>query len=339
MESVFRIGGWGGQAAERVAARWLVRSRSPTADLYLRNACGDWIGPAGPIRQLGPGVFASETTLLVVRHAGGAGDLPVRPRLVWLIDDDVGGTLGDAGTPPGQRLKLALFEQRHARRLLGLGARVVVSADILRCVHPDADLLYPYWSAPLPPLDHHGEDAPLRVGFLGSAVHRGDLDLIRPALERLLEDGTITLSIAANHRLGSLAHRPGVRPVAATSWPGWQRWLARTRLHLALYPLRDTPANRARSVNKIVEHALVGAAGLYSATWPESARIERRRAGLVLPPDPEAWERAVRSLAQDRHRRLALAAAGRSLARDLNHPGLQRAFWRHAFSLSPIGTT
>jgi hypothetical protein len=43
------------------------------------------------------------------------------------------------------------------------------------------------------------------------------------------------------------------------------------RFHLALYPLADTAFNRARSANKLFEHALVGAASLMS---PMPALVE-----------------------------------------------------------------
>ncbi len=47
-------------------------------------------------------------------------------------------------------------------------------------------------------------------------------------------------------------------------WWLYRRALARMRFHLAIYPLGDTPFNRARSASKLYEHALVGAASLMS---------------------------------------------------------------------------
>lgn len=327
------------QAIERMATPWMVRPASPTADLYLLNACGDWVGEGRPITQLAPGAFVSETTLLVMRHAGGAATLPERARQFYLIDDDVNALVADVRTPMGQRLKLALFERRYAAALRHAGAQMVVSSDALLRLHPSATLLRPVWSAALADLDHHGKAGPCRIAYLGSAVHRGDLALIGKVLWSILETSDVELYIAANHRLSKLSGHPKVKLIAATSWPAWRAWIEQQRFHIALYPLADSAANRARSCNKIIEHAVVGAAGIYSDTWPEAARVSRRSAGLVLPADPRQWELAIRSLIDDRQACLRLAKAGRALAQDLNGPGVQRAFWSHAFSLFPFRTT
>ncbi len=328
-------GGMRGPMLERLAARALARPSSPTADLYLLGAFGDAVGPGGAVRRLGPGVFASAETLLVVRHAGRAEPLPRRRRLLWLIDDDVEAAVADPGLPPGQRLKLALLERGHGRRLLRLGAEVVASsaalADRYRGRAP-VHLLAPHWSLPLAaPSEPAGR---LRIAYLGSAVHRGDLAFLAPALRRLLDARPeLELHLAANHRAAPLAGHPQVRPIRATAWPDYRRWLAGRRFDIAVYPLLDTAVNRARSVNKLIEHAIVGAAGLYSGCWPEARRVARRGAGLVLANRAEDWAEAIEALAADARLRRRLALAGRALAADLNHPGRARAFWRHAFAL------
>ncbi len=321
---------------EGLAARRMVRPVSPTADLYFVNACGDWLAPAGPVTRLAPGVFASDETLLVVRHWGRAGRLPERRRRIWLIDDDIAAALRDPGLPPGQRLKLALFEARHGRALRAMGADVVASSETLAARLGGAQVLRPHWSEPLSDLAHQGQGGRLRIGYLGSAVHRGDLAFLAPALRALLErHPEAELHLAANHDLGPLDGHPRVRPFRETGWSAYRAALPGRRLHLALYPLLDTAANRARSTSKIVEHAVAGAAALYSEGWPEAARVARRGAGIVLENDPEAWAAAASRLLSDGRERRAIAARGLALARDLNHPGAQREFWRHAFGLAP----
>ncbi|MGF1446557.1 MAG: hypothetical protein ACFBRM_10200 [Pikeienuella sp.] len=326
------------RAIERVAAPFMVRAQSPTADLYLTHACGDWIGPKRPIAQLGPGVFASEETLLVVRHGGRAGRLPKRRRVFWLIDDHIGPARRDTGLPLGQRMKLALFEARHGDRLMAGGAEIVVSSEVLAQAFAGRGTVHrlrPHWAAPLADLAHHDAGAPLRVAFLGSAVHRADLAFLVPVIEALLaRHPRMELHLAANHSLGRLSAHPRVVPIDETGWRAYRARLPRRRFQIALYPLLDTEANRARSVNKIIEHAIVGAAGLYSAVWPEAQRVARRGAGLVLANEPEAWIAAATRLIERADERANLAARGRALAADLNHPGGQRAFWRHGFGLS-----
>ncbi|GMG80813.1 hypothetical protein LNKW23_00250 [Paralimibaculum aggregatum] len=328
-----------GAAAERLAARAMIRPRSPTADLYLVNACGGWIGPDRPVARLGPGVFASAETLVVVRNWGRAEALPRRRRVIWLIDDDIEAACADRSLRPGQRLKLALFERRQGRRLLAAGAEVAVSSAALAERYRGrarVHLLRPHWSEPLAGLAHHAEAGPVRIGFLGSAVHGGDLAFLLPVLRELLDrHPEAELHLAANHRLGALAGHPRLRPIRETSWQAYRASLGARRLHIALYPLRETPVNRARSVNKIIEHGVAGAAGVYSAGWPEAARVARRGAGLVLPERAGAWAEAVSGLIRDAAARRALAARGRALAADLNHPALLQDFWRHGFALGP----
>ncbi len=325
-----------GPMLERLAARAIARDSSPTADLYLLGAIGDQVGPGRSIERLGPGVFASAETLLVMRHAGRAAPLPRRRRVFWLIDDDVEAAIADPNLPVGQRAKLALLERRHGRRLLAAGAEVVASsasiAERYRARAP-VHLLMPRWDLPLAiPPTRRG--AGLRIAYLGSAVHRGDLALLATQLRRLLDARPgLELHLAANHRLGPLAGHPRLRPIMATGWRAYRAWIATQRFDIAIYPLLDTAVNRARSVNKLIEHAVVGAAGIYSETWPEARRVARRGAGMVVANRPEAWAEAILALADDPALRARIAARGRVLAADLNHPGRARAFWQHAFTL------
>jgi len=322
-------------AIDRVAGRLMARPASPTADLYFVNACGRWLRPGGPVERLGPGVFASDAALLVVRHWGRARALPQRERLIWLIDDDVAAAIADTGLPQGNRLKLRLLEARHGARLRAAGARVVASSAALAERIGADDVLHPVWDGPLAGSCHHRTDGPLRIGYLGSTAHAGDLAWIAPALRAVLDaEPRAELHLAANHRSGPLAGHPRLRPIAATDWTGYRRWLRGARLHLAVYPMLETPVNRARSVSKIVEHAMAGAAALYPDHWPETARVVRRGAGAALPMDRDAWRDAALALLRDADRRRALAEGGRALAADLAHPGRQVAFWRHALAIS-----
>lgn len=322
---------------ERAAAPWMVRATSPTADLYFLNACKDMVGQGRSVSQIAPGVFASHDAALVIRHAGGGAGLPDRPRLFYLVDDDVDAIVGDRGAPIGQRAKLALFERRHRTALLAREAQVIVSsqalAQVLAARGRRASVLGPHWSEPLAWPERRRGSA-VRLGFLASAVHRRDADFLLPVLDRILaiRPGA-ELHVAANHRLGRLRRHPQVRLITATDWRGYRNWLARARLDIALYPLLPGPVNRARSVNKLIEHALTGAATLCSADWPEAERVARRGAGIVLGADPRAWERAILDLIDEPEQTYALAMAGRRLAADLNRPDRQRIFWRHAFSL------
>ena len=89
--------------------------------------------------------------------------------------------------------------------------------------------------------------------------------------------------------------------VCAGRWHGGATGLTlpRMRFHLALYPLRDTPFNRARSANKLFEHALVGAASLMS---PNPALVEAAgfSAEIFVEGDMAEWARRIETDLADR---------------------------------------
>jgi hypothetical protein len=100
------------------------------------------------------------------------------------------------------------------------------------------------------------------------------------------------------------------------SWWRYRRALRSARFHLALYPLRDTAFNRARSASKLYEHALVGAASLMS---PNAALEDAAGSSLtgIFVDDGDWAARLEAELADlDLLRRRAEAARARILASD-----------------------
>lgn len=304
---------------------------SPTADLYFRNACADFIG--SQVRQIAPTVFASGSACLIVRHALGAGRLPEGRRFIYLIDDDVDAGTGDQSLPYLYRQKLRLVEAAAGRRLRRFaGAAVVASPVLARIFQPlmETHLLRPYWSETFAELDHFADSDWIDMAYLGSASHQADLQFLLPVIERLLaENAALRFSVGPEHRLpAALDSHARVRVIPGRTWTEYRQELARRRFHLALYPLMDTPFNRGRSPNKLIEHAVIGAAPVYSASWCEARRASVHNAGLCLPNDPDAWYRAISALIGDRVEMHRLAAAAQRLGRSLNSADEQRALWR-----------
>ncbi|HEU0223488.1 MAG TPA: hypothetical protein VFR34_14925, partial [Paracoccaceae bacterium] len=288
----------------------------------------------GRIRAASPTLFVSEHALLVLRHDARAPARLSRSRLVYFIDDAWAAAWRDRSLSRFWRLKATAIEARAARFYLARASDIVVSTEALRPAAEAAapgrpvHVIGPYWSEPIADLAHF--DAPgLDIAFLGAQLHADDLAFLLPVLPRLLEalpEATFTLS--AGHRLPPpLAAHPRVRRLAGLRWPDYRAGLAARRFHLALYPLRATPFNAGRSVNKIIEHAVVGAAGLYSEGWPPGQAAAAAGAGLALPWDAGAWAEAILRLAADRTALRAFAAAGREHAGALNRPEPQRALW------------
>lgn len=100
-----------------------------------------------------------------------------------------------------------------------------------------------------------------------------------------------------------------------------------------MYPLLDTPFNRGRSANKVIEHAVVGAAPVYSASWQEAQQAAERAAGKLVPNNQEAWVQALNGLIQDPARMLQLAQSAQGYAGSLNRAEPQRKLWRELLEL------
>ncbi len=319
---------------QTLLSRVLSAPDSPTADLYFINACGDFLG-AG-VTRLAPTVFASASACLVMRHEMRAQRLPGARRLIYFIDDAVDQGVGDASLPFLYRQKLRLVERASARRI---GPRVAVavvgSAELARRHAPriETHLIHPYWSEPIAGLEHF---APVLTGagwvdiaYLGSAVERADLAFLWPVIGAVLAaHPRVRFHLAERHRVpAGLAGHPRVVRIPGLGWGAYRAGLARRRFHLALYPLMDTEFNRARSLNKLIEHGVVGAAALYSRSWGEAWRAGEGGAGLTLRNRRDDWRAAIEHLLARPETMRGLAAGAGALARALNRAEPQRRLW------------
>ena len=319
---------------QTLLSRALSAPDSPTADLYFMNSCGDFLG-AG-VTRLAPTVFASATACLVMRHEMRAERLPGGRRLVYFVVDAVDQGVNDASLPFLYRQKLRLVERASARRIGRRAAVAVVgSAELARRCAPriETHLIHPYWSEPIAGLEHFepilGGEGWIDIAYLGSTVHRGDLEFLWPVIGAVLAaHSKVRFHLAERHRMpAGLAGHPRVARIPGLGWGAYRAGLARRRFHLALYPLMDTEFNRARSLNKLIEHAVVGAAPLYSRSWGEAWRAGEGGAGLSLRNHRDDWRAAIEHLLARPGTMRGLAAGAGALARALNRAGPQRRLW------------
>ncbi len=319
---------------QTLLSRVLSAPDSPTADLYFMNACGDFLG-AG-VTRLAPTVFASAGACLVMRHDMRAERLPGARRLVYFIDDAVDQGVGDASLPFLYRQKLRLVERASARRIGRRAAVAVVSSvELARRYAPriETHLIHPYWSEPIAGLEHFepvltGEGW-VDIAYLGSAVHRADLAFLWPIVGAVLAaHPRVRFHLAERHRVpAALAAHPRLVRIPGLGWGAYRAGLAERRFHLALYPLMDTEFNRGRSLNKLIEHGVVGAAALYSRSWGEAWRAGKGGAGLTLRNHRDDWRAAIEHLLARPQAMRGLAAGAGALARALNRAGPQRRLW------------
>ena len=324
---------------EGLVSRLLAAPDSPTADLYFLNACGDFLDRG--VTRAGPTVFDAPAARLIMRH-----DLRSRPSsapgrgVIYFLDDLVTEGGGDRSLPLRYRQKLRLVERRARGRYANAAERIVTSSRMIaHSFAPGADLIDPYWSEPI--ADQRHFDAVKRgtgwieIAFLGSSVHRGGLAFLAPIIRSVLAaEPRARFHLAERHHLPAGLHgHPRVLPIPGRGWTAYRAGLAARRFHIALYPLLDTSFNMARSQNKLIEHAVVGAAPLYSRCWTPAEQAAAADAGVVLENDPRLWCEALTALLGNFARARDLAAGAGVLARRLNDPGRQRALWSRLLQL------
>ncbi|WP_321341980.1 hypothetical protein [Breoghania sp.] len=322
----------------------------PTTDLYFANACRDWLRPAKgrrtpPIRRIGANSFLHGDQAVVCRRdtprvIAAILDDPAL-RLTYVIDDDLDAADVDETLPGDYRARLKRLREGQYRAVLDRARTIVVPtqhlADKFAATHETA-MLGPVWAG-LPADDAHfsklARGGQTHIAYLGSVTHGADRAFVSRVLEGVLatRDDVIVTMIARKKLGTSLDGHPRLRLRRPLPWSLHRARHARMRFHLALYPMLDTPFNQGRSLNKVIEHAMLGAVGLYSADWVFADRIRHGETGLLIENDEAAWVTAILNALDDPAHLRAMQAGARAEAAILNDPAPQRAFWAKQLGL------
>ena len=324
--------------------------RLPSTDLFFLNACGHRVARAwkrAPITAHGLNCFVHGEAMLLVRS-----DTPevMRAALEWpgrlayIVDDDIAGAADSPGLPEDYRRRLATFDATWHQPLIARADLLVAASDVLaqglagRALvnRPQVQRIDPYWALPLADQRHFaglGQGGELRIAHLGSGSHHGGLSAIAPAVAGLLDqDNAISFTyVAAEMVSAALEAHPRARRLAPRNWPRYRRWLSRARFHLALYPLTANRFDRARSCNKLFEHAIAGAVGVYPQDWAPAGMAGD--GAILAPGEPACWADTLASAVSRRHELAGMAA---SATRSLSHHDtgtMQRAIWSDFFKI------
>lgn len=272
----------------------------PTTDLYFLNACSSALGKG--LRRMGANSFSGAESIVICRRddervVQGLIDQG-RKRLFYVIDDDLWAAGADTTLPADYRGRLMQLREGQHARLIERAETIVTSspilADVYRARGHEVAELAPYWSQPLANGKHFStlkSDAPLELGYLGTASHAADRAFALQVFERLIaRDVNIRMTIVGAADVpDGLRKNPRLRILKPLPWPRHKRRLAKLRFHILLYPTEPTRFNMARSCNKLIEHAVSGGIGIYSRGWQFAQFVSENRAGLVLDHDPGAW--------------------------------------------------
>jgi hypothetical protein len=161
------------------------------------------------------------------------------------------------------------------------------------------------------------EGQAVAIGYMGSASHNHDLEMIVPALNAVLESydhvsvelfGSIGRQPAADLLRGRVQRR---RPVAG-DYQGFKEVLAGLGWDIGLAPLRPIAYNRYKTPTKWVEYAEAGIAAIVSDSEAYRPMI---RADAALPARPDQWEPAMRRLIEEPELRAGIVSAADRLLR------------------------
>lgn len=333
----------------------------PTMSLYLFEALrSERMEFQEPLESLGPHLFRCGDTLICVRYATNeeidqieaCGNGSSATSLIYLVDDFLEAIPEDQNLPDDYRKKIGEFIDNRFSRILERADSLVVSSPFLAehyrsTTGKPVHLLSPFWPVEWAPLDHQIRDRqdPFSINWTATRSHLTDLESIRPAIETFLKNhpnASLTVR-CGDHLPGWLETLPRVNNLKPLSWTEYRQQIETQQTHAALYPVLDTPVNRARSTNKIMEHAMLGAVSLFSENVPFSGQLESDTDAFLIPGNPEAWLEKLEFLIAhpDASREIAVAGLRKAvyLARRAKQEQIQ--FWqkRLPLQLDPLIAT
>lgn len=175
-----------------------------------------------------------------------------------------------------------------------------------------------------PPRQSH-----LTIGYMGTSGHAQDLEMVVPALERIMERheglrfetfGTIKMPAGLRRFASRTAHHQ-----ATSDYQAFMQRLAELRWHVGLAPVIDSPFNRCKADTKWVEYTAAGIT-VIASNLPTYDRCCSGGAGLLVADD--GWEAAIeRLIADDNLRRGMAATAQQKLSRHYAPQVLTEQVW------------
>ncbi len=202
---------------------------------------------------------------------------------------------------------------------------VLVSSEVLRtqvqAFHPRVWLLpngLPDTLWNVRPPRFPSPDAPVTIGYMGTATHLPDLEAIVPVLLRVLEARPQTVVKVWGCPLpAALTEHPQVFSASAEvgDYCEFAAFFQQQQADFWIAPLLDTPFNRAKSPIKFWEYAASGAPGVFQAMPPYDGVVQHGENGL-LAGDEDAWVAACLRLIDHPEERYRLAQGAQHTLRE-----------------------
>ena len=149
----------------------------------------------------------------------------------------------------------------------------------------------------------------VKIGYVGTPTHRDDLEMISGAMSRIAGDfgEHVAVEVIGGVEGKSAPFGSRVPLPRKHDYPSFVDWLQR-RVHwdIGLVPLVDNAINKSKSHLKFLECAALGMAMACSDVEALHPVARHGENCLVVPPDEDAWYRAVAELIESPSLRLRL---------------------------------
>ncbi len=157
-------------------------------------------------------------------------------------------------------------------------------------------------------------EAPVRIGFWGSATHVPDLALLTAGFRHLKAryGRRVCFQFMGCHdpelrALDDVTVGPYVE-----SYADYAAATRDCRLDIALAPLVASRFNRCKSAIKFFEYSIRGACGLYADLEPYQSVVRSGENGFLIGSRPDDWIAALEQLIEDPARRCRMACQAQS---------------------------
>lgn len=239
--------------------------------------------------------------------------------IVHTLDDNLYDLFATGGGGPDRLSQLAViaFFSRVADAVI---VSTEALAEVARRFNSQV-FVFPNHLAPellgsAPAAGEPAADGVVRVGYMGTLTHLGDLRMVLAGVKAALHDEPrLRFEVVGVGDSGLIETLLSPYPVTVLRPPHhdyhtFMRWFVdEVRWDIGIAPLAEGVINHTKSDLKFLDYVASGAAAILADAQPYQWLRERPDLAVVVPASPEAWGEAIVGLARDGERRRQQNAA------------------------------
>lgn len=321
-------------------------SQLPTTDLYFLNSCKELVKThpfqKRPFQRIGSNCFKHKDKVLIIRKDSKqviekilqTHDL----KIFYLIDDNIWEGCNDTSLPAPYRKRLAQLVDQQVNKILPRAEQLIVSTEELTQYAKGSQsthILNPTWVSN-PPSSEHFTSKEFKLVHLGTNSHLASFHFLKDVLNEILDTYPhVSFNYYSNSPLlGDLDKHPRVSRSRIMRWRKYKQTIGKKLFHLALYPILDTPFNRCRSLNKILEHTLSGCPGIYSDNWSYSKYVQHNHNGWSLMNSTKSWVDQISYCIENKNMVQKAYLNATEQFSIINNASNQKRFWMDLFNIT-----